>query len=112
MAKKSQTGPATGRYRVGVYPGTFDPITNGHLDIISRAIKVVDKLVVGIAVNVGKGPMFSLKDRVAMCRKEVAAMKLNGNAGGRRSVRQSANGFRHQSGRRSHHPRLARGFRL
>ena len=69
---------AKGRYRVGVYPGTFDPITNGHLDIISRAVKVVDKLVVGVAVNVGKGPLFSLKDRVKMCADEVARLQLNG----------------------------------
>ena len=57
--------------RVGVYPGTFDPVTNGHLDIISRAAGVVDKLVVGVAVNAGKGPLFSLPERVAMVREEV-----------------------------------------
>ena len=68
--------PASGRYRVGVYPGTFDPVTNGHLDIIGRAVKVVDKLVVGVAVNAGKGPLFTLKERVEMCRMEVAALKL------------------------------------
>ena len=79
MAKKPQVSQAAkGRYRVGVYPGTFDPITNGHLDIISRAVKVVDKLVVGVAVNVGKGPLFSLKERVNMCADEVANMQLNG----------------------------------
>jgi pantetheine-phosphate adenylyltransferase len=75
MAKKP-VQPAGGRYRVGVYPGTFDPVTNGHLDIIGRAVKVVDKLVVGVAVNAGKGPLFTLKERVEMCRKEVAALKL------------------------------------
>ncbi len=69
---------AKGRYCVGVYPGTFDPVTNGHLDIISRAVKVVDKLIVGVAVNAGKGPLFSLKERVAMCAKEVGALNLNG----------------------------------
>src|SRR6201996_3719168 len=82
MAKKPQASTmstaAKGRYRVGVYPGTFDPVTNGHLDIVSRAVKVVDKLVVGVAVNVGKGPLFSLKERVAMCKTEVAALPLNG----------------------------------
>ena len=57
--------------RVGVYPGTFDPVTNGHLDIISRAAGMVDKLVVGVAVNAGKGPLFSLAERVAMVREEV-----------------------------------------
>ncbi|MDX2223909.1 MAG: pantetheine-phosphate adenylyltransferase [Rhodospirillaceae bacterium] len=67
---------ANGRYRIGVYPGTFDPVTNGHLDIIGRAVKVVDKLLVAVAVNVGKGPMFNLKERVAMCRAEVAKLTL------------------------------------
>jgi pantetheine-phosphate adenylyltransferase len=76
MAKKP-IAPAQGRYRIGVYPGTFDPVTNGHLDIIGRAVKVVDKLVVGVAVNAGKGPLFTLKERVEMCRKEVAALKLS-----------------------------------
>lgn len=47
--------------RVGLYPGTFDPITNGHLDIIGRAVKLVDRLVIGVAVNRGKAPMFSLQ---------------------------------------------------
>jgi len=52
--------------RVGLYPGTFDPVTNGHLDIIGRAVKLVDKLVIGVAVNIGKGPLFSLEERVAI----------------------------------------------
>lgn len=56
--------------RVGLYPGTFDPITNGHLDIIRRAVKLVDKLVVGVAINTGKGPTFSLDERVAMVLRE------------------------------------------
>ena len=51
--------------RTGVYPGTFDPVTNGHLDIISRATRVVDRLIVGVAVNAGKDPLFSLEERVA-----------------------------------------------
>ena len=58
--------------RVGLYPGTFDPITNGHVDIIGRAVKLVDKLVIGVAVNSGKGPMFSLDERVAMVMSETA----------------------------------------
>lgn len=62
------------RLLIGVYPGTFDPTTNGHLDIISRATKVVDKLVVGVAANAGKGPLFSLEDRVIMCREQIAAL--------------------------------------
>jgi pantetheine-phosphate adenylyltransferase len=57
--------------RIALYPGTFDPITNGHIDIISRAAKLVDKLVVGVAVNTGKGPVFSLEERVALVEAEV-----------------------------------------
>ena len=60
--------------RRGVYPGTFDPVTNGHHDIISRATKVVDRLIVGVAVNAGKEPMFSLDERVAMVEEAAAAI--------------------------------------
>ena len=56
--------------RVGLYPGTFDPITNGHTDIIGRAVKLVDKLVIGVAINAGKGPLFSLEERVAILKAE------------------------------------------
>lgn len=56
----------------GLYPGTFDPITNGHIDIIGRAVKLVDRLVVGVAINRDKGPMFSLEERVEMVRSETA----------------------------------------
>lgn len=56
--------------RVGLYPGTFDPITNGHSDIIGRAIKMVDRLVIGVAVNIGKGPMFTIDERVDMVAAE------------------------------------------
>ena len=58
--------------RVGLYPGTFDPVTNGHLDIIGRAVKLVDRLVIGVAVNEGKGPMFTLEERVEILREETA----------------------------------------
>jgi pantetheine-phosphate adenylyltransferase len=54
----------------GLYPGTFDPITNGHLDIIQRAVKLMDRLVIGVAVNSDKGPLFSLDERVAMVMRE------------------------------------------
>ena len=57
--------------RVGVYPGTFDPITNGHTDVIVRATKVVDRLVVGVARNAGKGPLFSTEERVAIVKAEI-----------------------------------------
>lgn len=56
--------------RIAVYPGTFDPITLGHLDIIARAIKLVDKLVIGVATNTAKTPIFSLDERVAMITRE------------------------------------------
>ena len=52
--------------RVGLYPGTFDPVTLGHIDIIRRACALVDKLVIGVAINRDKGPLFSLEERVAM----------------------------------------------
>jgi len=58
--------------RTGLYPGTFDPITNGHSDIIGRAVKLVDRLVIGVAKNIGKGPMFTLDERVEMIREQVA----------------------------------------
>ena len=61
--------------RVGLYPGTFDPITNGHLDIIGRAVKLVDRLVVGVAVNAGKGPMFSVDERVDLVMQETASLR-------------------------------------
>jgi pantetheine-phosphate adenylyltransferase len=60
--------------RVAIYPGTFDPTTNGHIDIIHRGALVVDRLVVGVAVNAGKGPLFSLDERVSLMRGEAAAM--------------------------------------
>ena len=61
--------------RVGVYPGTFDPTTNGHMDVIRRGARVLDRLFIGVAVNAGKGPLFSLDERVEMVRDEVAAIK-------------------------------------
>ena len=60
--------------RIGLYPGTFDPVTNGHIDIIARAALLVDRLIVGVAVNAGKGPLFSAEDRIAMVEEEVAAL--------------------------------------
>jgi pantetheine-phosphate adenylyltransferase len=64
--------------RVGLYPGTFDPITNGHIDIIGRAVKLVDKLVIGVAVNQDKGPMFSIEERCAMVEAETAGLDNRG----------------------------------
>ena len=60
--------------RIGLYPGTFDPITLGHVDIIQRAMALVDRLVIGVAINRDKGPLFSLEERVAMVERECAAV--------------------------------------
>ena len=57
---------------IGLYPGTFDPVTNGHMDIIGRAVKLVDRLVIGVAQNDDKGPLFSTAERVEMVKREVA----------------------------------------
>jgi len=60
--------------RIGLYPGTFDPITLGHVDIIRRAAPLVDRLVIGVAINRDKGPLFSLEERVAMIEDECASL--------------------------------------
>ncbi len=60
--------------RIGVYPGTFDPITLGHMDIIRRGAKLVDRLVVGVTTNPSKSPMFSLPERMAIVEREVATI--------------------------------------
>ncbi|MEL6566855.1 MAG: pantetheine-phosphate adenylyltransferase [Pseudomonadota bacterium] len=67
-------------HRVGLYPGTFDPITLGHLDIIQRATKLVDRLIVGVAVNDAKKPLFSLEERVAIVEREVREHEMPGAA--------------------------------
>ena len=71
--------------RVGVYPGTFDPLTAGHMDVILRALRVVDRLIIGVAVNAGKGPLFSVQERAQMVEAEVATLR-NGD-GSRIEVR-------------------------
>ena len=65
--------------RIGLYPGTFDPITNGHTDIIQRAAKTVDKLIIAVARNAGKGPLFSTDERVEMVEDEVKALVKGGH---------------------------------
>ena len=61
--------------RVGVYPGTFDPITLGHMDIIRRGAKLVDRLVIGVTTNITKSPLFDDDERIAMVKREVAAIE-------------------------------------
>ncbi len=68
--------------RVGVYPGTFDPITQGHMDIIRRAATLVDRLVVAVAGNEAKSPLFSAAERVAMVEAEIAPLRAQGPKGG------------------------------
>ena len=58
--------------RIGVYPGTFDPITSGHMEVVRRSLRLVDKLVIGPAINIGKGPLFSLEERVEMLKGDIA----------------------------------------
>ncbi|MBX7515512.1 MULTISPECIES: pantetheine-phosphate adenylyltransferase [Qipengyuania] len=63
--------------RIGIYPGTFDPITLGHADIIRRGSKLVDKLIIGVTTNPSKNPMFSTDERFAMVEREIARMGLD-----------------------------------
>ncbi|MBL0023068.1 MAG: pantetheine-phosphate adenylyltransferase [Sphingomonadales bacterium] len=60
--------------RIGVYPGTFDPITLGHMDIIERGAKLVDELIIGVTTNIAKSPMFNDDERIAMVEREVASV--------------------------------------
>ncbi|NYZ17812.1 pantetheine-phosphate adenylyltransferase [Azospirillum sp. RWY-5-1] len=70
----------TGRHRTAVYAGTFDPVTNGHLDIVVRAARLVDRLVVAVHRNAGKGPLFTLDERVAMIEGELAVLPTGATA--------------------------------
>ena len=66
--------------RIGLYPGTFDPVTLGHLDIIQRAVKLVDHLVIGVATNASKTPLFTLEERLEIMRHETAPLAGDGRA--------------------------------
>jgi pantetheine-phosphate adenylyltransferase len=72
-AEKPMADPPLKR-RIGLYPGTFDPMHNGHLDVIARAARLLDRLVVGVAMNAGKQPMFSLEERLELVRAEIDAV--------------------------------------
>jgi len=71
--------------KIGIYPGTFDPITNGHADIIGRSARLLDKLVVGVAINPSKGPIFTIDERVELVREEIK--HLGNGVGDRIEVR-------------------------
>ena len=94
---------------IAVYPGTFDPITLGHLDIIRRGAHLADKLVIGVTTNPSKEPMFSVAERMAMVRREVAACDGHIQVVG---VRFAADGFRRGAGRDNDPSRSARRCRL
>ena len=66
--------------RVGLYPGTFDPVTMGHMDIIGRGMKLVDRLIIGVAVSEAKKPLFSLEERIAMMEEECSPLEGPGRA--------------------------------
>ena len=68
---------SSGGQRIGVYPGTFDPITLGHADIIRRGAKLVDRLIIGVTTNPSKNPMFTPEERMAMVEREVAALGID-----------------------------------
>jgi pantetheine-phosphate adenylyltransferase len=75
LGKETMADTAAHRLsRIGLYPGTFDPVTNGHLDVIARAARLLDKLVVGVAINTGKGPLFTLEERVELVQAEIDAI--------------------------------------
>ncbi|MFM5907959.1 MAG: pantetheine-phosphate adenylyltransferase [Novosphingobium sp.] len=63
--------------RIGVYPGTFDPITLGHADIIRRGAKLVDRLIIGVTTNIAKSPMFNDDERIAMVRREAEGLSVS-----------------------------------
>jgi pantetheine-phosphate adenylyltransferase len=64
----------------GIYPGTFDPVTNGHIDIIARAARLLDRLVIGVAANAGKGPLFPIEERVALVEAELKPIATRAGA--------------------------------
>jgi pantetheine-phosphate adenylyltransferase len=68
--------------RIGVYPGTFDPVHNGHIDIVRRATRVVDRLIIGVAANIGKDPLLTLDQRIELASFEAEALMKSDRANG------------------------------
>jgi len=75
MTAKAKCGYNPPMKRTALYPGTFDPLTNGHLDIIRRACKLCDKLVIGVAMNTGKNPLFNLSERTEMVKEALVGIR-------------------------------------
>ena len=96
-------------HRIGVYPGTFDPITLGHMDIIRRGAKLVDRLVIGVTTNPSKSPMFTVEERMAMV---AARGRRRRRRHRRRQLRFAADGLRRARGRERDRPRPARRRRF
>ncbi len=78
MAPVNKAGKKTGKYLIGVYPGTFDPVTKGHLHLIRRASRLVDHLIIGVADSRKKGPLFTNRERVEMLRDDIKNMDKKG----------------------------------
>lgn len=70
------------RVRIGIYPGTFDPIHNGHLDVIRRATMLVDRLIIAVAINAGKEPLFTIEERTRMVEADINALMAANAANG------------------------------
>ena len=79
MTGSSPSASKVRKPRVGVYPGTFDPITNGHMDIVVRGCRIVDKLVLAVARNDAKGPLFSTEERLKIVQAEVQSLVEDGH---------------------------------
>ncbi len=106
----SANGHCTERERIGVYPGTFDPITLGHADIIRRGAKLVDRLIIGVTTNPSKNPMFTPDERIAMVEREVAQARARQCRG--RRLQRAADEIRRTAGRQRDHSRPARRGRF
>jgi pantetheine-phosphate adenylyltransferase len=94
--------------RIAFYPGTFDPVTNGHVDILHGALALADKVVVGVGINAGKSPMFSLDERLKMAREMIRAL---GRKDAARATAVAFDGLAVDAGRKAGATMLVRGLR-